>query len=139
MFKPSKEFKEFINLKIMDKSDSAYKTIGEVAKILKLKSNKKVFYRHIQLDFGKHRFKQIKPKILNANRRYYDENCINLLKKVKFLLKDQGMTINGVKKILNSSKALELDEMANNSIKADNLRNKLVKISKIVKNLKNLK
>ena len=49
------------------------------------------------------------------------------------------MTINGVKKILNSSKSLELDEMANNSIKADNLRNKLVKISKIVKNLKNLK
>ena len=29
--------------------------------------------------------------------------------------------------------------MANNSIKADNLRNKLVKISKIVKKLKNLK
>ena len=81
----------------------------------------------------------IKPKILNANRRYYNENCINLLKKVKFLLKDQGMTINGVKKILNSSESLELDEMANNSIKADNLRNKLVKISKIVKNLKDLK
>ena len=59
--------------------------------------------------------------------------------KVKFLLKDQGMTINGVKKILNSSESLELDEMANNSIKADNLRNKLVKISKIVKNLKELK
>jgi hypothetical protein len=49
------------------------------------------------------------------------------------------MTINGVKKILNSEETLELDEMANNSIKADNLRNKLVKISKIVKNLKNLK
>ena len=84
-------------------------------------------------------FKQIKPKILNANRRYYDENCINLLKKVKFLLKDQGMTINGVKKILNGGESLELDEMANNSIKANNLRNKLVKISKIVKNLKNIK
>ena len=38
----------------MDKSDSAYKTIGEVAKILNLKSNKKVYYQHIQLDFGKH-------------------------------------------------------------------------------------
>ena len=49
------------------------------------------------------------------------------------------MTINGVKKILNSGESLELDVMANNSIKADNLRNKLVKISKIVKNLKNLK
>ena len=123
----------------MDKSDSAYKTIGEVAKILNLKTNKKgVIPTHI-IRFWETQFKQIKPKILNSNRRYYDTNCINLLKKVKFLLKEQGMTINGVKKILNGGQSLELDEMANNSIKADNLRNKLVKISKIVKNLKNLK
>ena len=123
----------------MDKSDSAYKTIGEVTKILNLKSNKKGEVPTHIIRFWETQFKQIKPKILNSNRRYYDENCINLLKKVKFLLKDQGMTINGVKKILNGQQSLKLDEMANNSIKADNLRNKLVKISKIVKNLKNLK
>jgi len=123
----------------MNKSESAYKTIGEVAKILNLKANKKgVLPTHI-IRFWETQFKQIKPKILNSNRRYYDESCINLLKKVKFLLKEQGMTINGVKKILNGDASLELDEMANNTIKADNLRNKLVKISKIVKNLKNLK
>ena len=123
----------------MDKSDNAYKTIGEVAKILKLKSNKKgTLPTHI-IRFWEKQFKQIKPKILNANRRYYDQNSINLLKKIKFLLKNQGMTINGVKKILNSEESLELDEIANNSIKTDNLRNKLFKISKIVKNLKNLK
>ena len=123
----------------MDKSDSAYKTIGEVAKILNLKSNKKGVLPTHTIRFWETQFKQIKPKILNSNRRYYDEKCINLLKKVKFLLKEQGMTINGVKKILNSEKTLELDEIANNSIKADNLRNKLTKISKIVKNLKDLK
>ena len=123
----------------MDKSDSAYKTIGEVAKILNLKSNKKGELPTHIIRFWETQFKQIKPKILNSNRRYYDEDCINLLKKVKFLLKEQGMTINGVKKVLNGEQSLELDEMANNSIKADNLRNKLVNISKIVKNLKNLK
>ena len=123
----------------MDKSDSGYKTIGEVAKILNLKSNKKGELPTHIIRFWETQFKQIKPKILNSNRRYYDEDCINLLKKVKFLLKEQGMTINGVKKILNGEQSLELDEMANNSIKADNLRNKLVKISKIVKNLKDLK
>ena len=123
----------------MDKSDRAYKTIGEVAKILNLKSNKKGELPTHIIRFWETQFKQIKPKILNSNRRYYDEECINLLKKVKFLLKEQGMTINGVKKIHNGEQSLELDEMANNSIKADNLRNKLVKISKIVKNLKNLK
>ncbi|MDA8809613.1 MerR family transcriptional regulator [Candidatus Pelagibacter sp.] len=123
----------------MDKSDSAYKTIGEVAKILNLKTNKKGELPTHIIRFWETQFKQIKPKVLNSNRRYYDEDCINLLKKVKFLLKDQGMTINGVKKILNGDQSLDLDEMANNSIKADNLRNKLVKISKIVKNLKDLK
>ena len=123
----------------MDKSDSAYKTIGEVAKILNLKSNKKGELPTHIIRFWETQFKQIKPKILNSNRRYYDENCINLLKKVKFLLKEQGMTISGVKKILNGEQSLELDEMANNSIKANNLKIKLIKISKIVKNLKNIK
>ena len=123
----------------MDKSDSAYKTISEVAKILNLKSNKKGELPTHIIRFWETQFKQIKPKILNSNRRYYDADCINLLKKVKFLLKEQGMTINGVKKILNGEQSLELDEMANNSMKADNLRNKLVKISKILKNLKDLK
>ena len=123
----------------MDKSDNAYKTIGEVAKILQLKSNKKGALPTHTIRFWETQFKQIKPKILNANRRYYDEGTINLLKKVKFLLKDQGMTINGVKKVLKGEESLELDEMANNSIKADNLRNKLNKISSIIKNIKKLK
>ena len=123
----------------MDKSDNAYKTIGEVAKILNLKTNKKGLLPTHTIRFWETQFKQIKPKILNSNRRYYDEKSINLLKKVKFLLKDQGMTINGVKKILNGEDSLELDEMANNSIKAGNLRNKLNKISNIIKNLKDLK
>ena len=123
----------------MEKSDKAYKTIGEVAKILNLETNKKGDLPTHIIRFWETKFKQIKPKILNSNRRYYDEKSINLLKKVKFLLKEQGMTINGVKKILNGEDSLELDEMANNSIKADNLRNKLVKISKIVKNLKSIK
>ena len=123
----------------MDKSDSAYKTIGEVAKILQLKSNKKGVLPTHTIRFWETQFKQIKPKILNSNRRYYDERTINLLKKVKFLLKDKGMTINGVKKVLKGEESLELDEMANNSIKADNLRNKLNKISSIIKNIKKLK
>ena len=120
----------------MDKSDSAYKTIGEVAKILQLKSKKKGVLPTHTIRFWETQFKQIKPKILNANRRYYDERTINLLKKVKFLLKDQGMTINGVKKLLNSSQSNELDEISNKTISADNLRYKINKISKIIKELK---
>ena len=120
----------------MSKSESAYKTIGEVAKILKLKSNKKGAAPTHTIRFWETQFKQIKPKILNANRRYYDEDTINTLKKIKFLLKDQGMTINGVKKLLNNEGTLKLDEMADKSIKAENLKGKLLKISKIIKTLK---
>ena len=121
----------------MDKFDSAYKTIGEVAKILNLKSNNKgVLPTHI-IRFWETQFKQIKPKIFNSNRRYYDEKTINLLKKVKFLLKDQGMTIDGVKKLLNNRDSLKLDEIADKSIRTENLKNKLLKISNKLKELKN--
>ena len=120
----------------MDKADQAYKTIGEVAKILDLKVNKKGSLPTHIIRFWETQFKQIKPKILNSNRRYYDEKNIDLLKKIKYLLKDQGMTINGVKKILNSKETLKLDEMSNNSIRTADFRNKLNKISKILKSLK---
>ena len=123
----------------MDKSESAYKTIGEVAKILNLKSNKKgTLPTHI-IRFWETQFKQIKPKILNSNRRYYDEKTINLLKKVKFLLKDQGLTIKGVKKILNNEDSLKLDETADKSIRASNLKVKLLNISKKIKLIKKIK
>ena len=121
------------------KSDNAYKTIGEVAKILGLTDNKKGTLSTHTIRFWEKEFKQIKPKILNGNRRYFDNKTIDLLKKIKFLLKDQGMTINGVKKILNSKESLPLDELANNSIKADKLKQKLLKISDLIKNIKNLK
>ena len=74
------------------------KLLEKLQKYLILKSNKKGELPTHVIRFWETQFKQIKPKILNSNRRYYDENCINLLKKVKFLLKEQGMTINGVKK-----------------------------------------
>ena len=46
------------------------------------------------------------------------------------------MTINGVKKILNKKESLNLDESINQSIRTVNLRNKLSKISKMIKDLK---
>ena len=107
-----------------------------MAKILRLKlNNKGVLSTHV-IRFWETQFKQIKPKILNSNRRYYDEKTIDLLKKIKFLLKDQGMTINGVKKILNNQASLELDEIANKSIRTEKLKNKLKNISYKLKKLK---
>ena len=56
----------------MDKADQAYKTIGEVAKILDLKVNKKGSLPTHIIRFWETQFKQLKPKILNSNRRYYE-------------------------------------------------------------------
>ena len=125
---------------MINKNLDAYKSIGEVAKILDLVNVKKGTLNTHTIRFWEKEFKQIKPKILNGNRRYYNNQTIELLKKVKFLLKEQGMTINGVKKVLNSDKSLNLDELSNNSISANyNIRNKLKNISNLVKQIKKLK
>jgi DNA-binding transcriptional MerR regulator len=122
------------------KTNKAYKSIGEVAKILDLVNEKKGTLNTHTIRFWEKEFKQIKPNILNGNRRYYNSDTIEVLKKVKFLLKDQGMTINGAKKVLNSDKSLKLDELPNNSINASySIKNKLKKISNIIKQLKDLK
>tara|TARA_B100000401_G_C52395121_1_gene526182 strand:+ start:39 stop:410 length:372 start_codon:yes stop_codon:yes gene_type:complete len=123
----------------MNKDQNAYKTIGEVAKILALSSqNKKLIQTHT-IRYWEKEFKQIKPKIFNGKRRYYDTKNIELLKKVHFLLKEQGMTINGVKKILNDKEPLKLDESLNHSIKAKNFKKKLNKISEIIKEIKKIR
>ena len=108
-------------------------------KILDLKSKSKQNTPTHTIRYWEKEFKQIKPKILNGNRRYYDQSNIDLLKKIKFLLKDQGMTINGVKKVLNSGNSNKLDEISNKTIRTNNLRNKITNISNIIKDLKNLK
>ena len=123
----------------MNKDPNAYKTIGEVVKILGLNSQKRKMIQTHTIRYWEKEFKQIKPKILDGKRRYYDTKNIQLLKKVHFLLKEQGMTINGVKKILNNKEPLKLDESLNHSIKAKNLKNKLKKISNIIKELKEIK
>ena len=125
----------------MSKYETAYKSIGEVAKILNLINKKNGRFNTHTIRFWEKEFKQIKPVILAGKRRYYDQKTISLLKKIHFLLKDKGMTINGVKKLLNNNKSLNLDELSNNSISVNNLKlkTKLKKILNLTKELKKIK
>ena len=125
----------------MNKNDTAYKSIGEVAKLLNLINKKNGNLNTHTIRFWEKEFKQIRPKILTGNRRYYNQSSIEILKKVKYLLKEQGMTINGVKKLLNNDKSLKLDEFSNNPISVDNIKikNKLKNISNLVKQIRKLK
>ena len=120
-------------MRIMKKSLKAYKTIGEVAEILELDSigNKKNTHT---IRYWENEFRQIKPVIINK-RRHYDDKNINLLKKIKFLQKDKGMTISGVKKQLNED-FFDIDANENKTINALDLKYKLNKINKLIKELK---
>ena len=121
------------------KFDNAYKTIGEVAKDLNLVNLKNGKLNTHTIRFWEREFKQIKPKIFSGKRRYYDQKSIETLKKIKFLLKEKGLTINGVKKFLINESSFNLDESSNRSINTakNNLKFKIQKISNLVKKLKN--
>jgi len=113
---------------------------GEVAKILNLVNKKNGTLNTHTIRFWEKEFKQIKPKIFAGRRRYYDKKSVQLLKKIRFLLKEKGLTINGVKKFLLNESSFNLDETSNRSINTskNNLKSKLEKISNLLKEIKKL-
>lgn len=114
-------------------------TISEVAEKLNLVSKKNGKLATHTLRFWEKQFKQIKPLILNGNRRYYSNKLLKTLSLIRDLLKEQGMTINGVKKLLKKD-INSLDQSEASSIKAEYLNNNIKLRSKnILKKLKNLK
>ena len=122
------------------KFENAYKTIGEVAKDLDLINHKTGKLNTHTIRFWEKEFKQIKPKVFAGRRRYYDKETIKFLKKIRFLLKEKGFTINGVKKFLVDESSFKLDETTNTTITSakNNLKSKLKKISSLLKEIKKL-
>ena len=127
------------------KSNHAYKTIGEVAKELNLIDKKTGHLQTHTLRYWETQFKQIKPTIRSGNRRYYSARTFKIIKYIKFLLKERGLTINGVKKILNKPGTHSIDDNMNIGINKPDLnttkiiKNKVRNISKIIKELKRFK
>ena len=122
------------------KLSNAYRTIGEVAKDLKLVNPKTGKLNTHTIRFWEKQFKQVKPRILAGRRRYYDNRSIEVLKKIKFLLKEKGLTINGAKKVIDDNGSFKLDGLKNKSISSDiKIKNKLQNISNLIKELKKIK
>ena len=117
------------------KFTSAYKSIGEVVKILNNAEPQKIKINAHTIRFSETQFYQIKPKIFNSKRRHYDANVIEILKYIKFLLKSEGMTIQGVKKHLNQNKS-NLDDSFLSSIRTKYFKNKLSNLKNIINELK---
>ena len=123
-------------------SEKKYKTIGEVAKELNLIDSKTGNLQTHTLRYWESQFKQIKPKVMAGKRRYYTSNDFEIIKKIKYLLKEEGLTIKGVKKILSKNTTETID--VNTSLGVYNPKDKSVKsiknkaknIYKIIKELK---
>jgi len=112
--------------------------ISQLANLLNLVNSKTKKPSNYILRYWEKEFKQIKPVILKS-RRYYSEKQINIIKLIKFLLKDKGMTINGVKNVLKSN-INSLDDYNSYSLKADYLKENIkIKSKTILEKIKKLK
>ena len=126
-------------------NESIYKTIGEAAKELDLIDKKTGQLQTHTIRYWETKFKQIKPSIRAGRRRYYSKRDIKIINYIKFLLREKGLTINGVKKILDDKNMHSIDDSPNLGVyKRDIKRTKVIKnkvknIVKIIKDLKNLK
>jgi len=127
------------------KTASIYKTIGQVAKELDLIDKKTGQLKTHTIRYWETQFKQIKPSIRAGGRRYYSKKDLKIINYIKFLLKEKGLTIKGVKKILNDKKSHSIDDAVNLGVYKRGLKTtKLIKdkvknISKIINELKKLK
>ena len=112
--------------------------ISELAIELDLVNPKSKKPLNYVLRYWEKQFSQIKPKIINK-RRYYSKEQVEIFKLIKYFLKNQGLTINGVKNILNT-KINKLDDYNYNSLKDSYLKNKFkTKSEKILSRLNRLK
>ena len=98
-------------------------SITDATKIIGLIDKKNKRPINSTLRYWETKFKQIKPKKIN-NRRYFTQKQVELLKMIKFLLKNKGMTISGVKNLLNSN-TNKLDVNSFISLKNDYFKNSL--------------
>ena len=90
------------------------------------------------LRYWEKEFKIVKPKKIN-NRRYYTSKQLEILKMIKFLLKNKGLTILGVKKLMDSN-VNKLDDYNNHSLKTVYYKNYLrLKSKKLLDKIKRIK
>ena len=112
--------------------------ISELSKKLNLFDKRSGKPANHILRFWEKEFRQIKPKILKGNRRYYDKNQVRIIKFIKFLLKDKGLTVKGVKKLLSEKKNIDVSKQnnINNEFLKNNIKTKSKNILKKIKQIK---
>ena len=84
------------------------------------------------LRYWEKEFKQIKPRKIN-NRRYFTQRQVQIIKIIKFLIKNKGLTIAGVKNFL-SNNVKKLDDHHYPSLNNRDIKEKLKFRSKLILN-----
>ena len=113
-------------------------SISEVSKMLNLVNPLSKKPSNYTLRYWEKEFKEIKPKKIN-NRRYYTVEQVEIIKMIKFLLKNKGMTISGVKNLLNLNMN-KLDVYNIDSLKAEYYKKKLkIKSKTLLDKIKKIK
>ena len=97
----------------MVKNSKMYKSIGEVAKEIAINAH--------TLRFWEKEFKQIKPKLLSGNRRYYRDIDLELIIYIKNLLHEDCISIKGVQKIFGNQTINQILKNKNPILKKKNI------------------
>ena len=120
-------------------SKNNFISISELAIKLNLINKKNGKPSTHTIRFWESQFRQLKPTILSGNRRYYSIKDVEKISLIKYLLKDQGLTINGAKKVLDSN-INNLDDFNSSSIKAAYFKKEIkIKSRELLKRIKGLK
>ena len=100
--------------------DKKYYSISEVSELCSVKPH--------TLRFWESEFKTLKPVTRKGNRRYYQKDDIQMIRKIQDLLYKEGLTIAGVKRKLSSG---QKDQSSNES--SENILEDLEKLLKSIK------
>ncbi len=126
----------------MKNKNSNYITIGQLAKKLNLIDEKTGKPQTHTIRFWESQFRQIKPSVRAGKRRYYSESDFEVIKKIKKLLKDHGMTIKGAKMLLDKEKTnLDVNEAfdVDNEAFKGSIKQKIKNLKNLITDLKNIK
>lgn len=88
----------------MDKAEDALKTVSDVKEILGVQP-------HV-LRYWESQFPQVKPLKRAGGRRYFRPEDVRLLAGIQKLLHDEGLTIKGVRKIIDSKGVAHVANLA---------------------------
>ncbi|AGC49623.1 MerR family transcriptional regulator [Lawsonia intracellularis] len=89
--------------------------IGEAARILELES---YILRYWETEFS-----QLSPKRTPKGQRLYSETDIKLLFRLKYLLHEQGLTIEGARRVLSGDSALLITPQTKNKNETKSIKN----------------